>query len=142
MPITVRLEPTLEDALDRYCAAEGGLFDRQDPWHARATRWLGSFHGALHTVEAVLVEAAYFLTALQRAKLTELAAGPTLQVHTPDAPGHARIATLLRKYADWADASLNRLAESTRIDRIATVDQRDFGVYRIQGRRKCRLELM
>jgi predicted transcriptional regulator len=23
MPITVRLEPTLEDALDRYCAAEG-----------------------------------------------------------------------------------------------------------------------
>jgi uncharacterized protein len=123
-----------------------GLFDRQDPWHARASRWLGNFHGALHTVEAVLTEAAFFLTALQRAQLAELAAGPTLQVHTPDAAGHARIATLLRKYADqdpdWADASLIWLAESSGIERIATVDQRDFGLYRIQGRRKFKLELM
>lgn len=122
------------------------LLDRNDAWHARAAQWMGAFHGRLHTVEAVLVETAFFLSARQRAQLAELAAGPTLTLHHPDAAGLSRIAQLLSKYADqdpdWADAALIWLAESAGIDRIATVDQRDFGVYRIQGRRKFRLELI
>jgi predicted nucleic acid-binding protein len=122
------------------------LLDRNDAWHTRATHWIGAFHGHLHTVEAVLVETAFFLPARQCAQLAELAAGPSLTLHHPDSAGHARIAQLLRKYADqdpdWADAALIWLAESAGIDRIATVDQRDFGVYRIQGRRKFRLELI
>jgi predicted nucleic acid-binding protein len=92
-----------------------GLLRRDDAWHARATRWLGGFHGQLHTVEAVLVEAAFFLNPPQRAQLADLAATPVLRLHHPDGAGHARIAHLLRKYADQD---------------------------RIQGRRKFKLELI
>jgi predicted nucleic acid-binding protein len=123
-----------------------GLFDRTDPWHARANAWLAGFHGPLHTVEAVLTEAAFFLPVHQRARLAELAAGSTLQVHAPDAAGRHRMAELMRKYAsldpDWADMALIWLAESAGIDRIATIDQRDFGLYRITGRRRFRLALI
>ena len=123
-----------------------GLFDRQDPWHARAQRWLAGFQGELHTVEAVLTEAAFFLGVDQRARLSELAAGPTLHLHHPDAAGHQRMAELMRKYAsldpDWADVALVWLAETAGIDQSATGDQRDFGLYRINGRRKFRLALI
>ncbi|MGY0195940.1 type II toxin-antitoxin system VapC family toxin [Leptothrix sp. BB-4] len=122
------------------------LFNRDDPWHARVNRWLAGFRGELHTVEAVLTEASFFLAAHQRARLADIAAGPMFKVHAPDAAGHRRMATLMTKYADldpdWADVSLVWLAEASGIDHIATVDQRDFGLYRIDGRRKFRLALI
>ena len=37
------------------------FFVRDDPQHAQAARWLAGFKGHLHTVEAVLTEAAFFL---------------------------------------------------------------------------------
>ena len=56
---------------------------------------------------------------------------------------YAALARIMTQYAslpcDYADASLIALAERTRVTAIATVDQRDFSVYRLQGRRRFRI---
>ena len=122
------------------------MYARDDPRHAGVAHWMGTFRGELHTVESVLTEAAYFLPARMRAVLADLAVSGKLHLHHPDAHGYARIATLLRKYADidpdWADIELIWLAETTGITRIATLDVADFSVYRIHGRRRFELELL
>lgn len=122
------------------------LFNRDDPHHARANAWLAAQHGPLLTVEAVLAECAFFLPARLRASLAGLAARGVLQVHAPDAAGHARMAQLFDKYRDqdpdWADLALVWLAERSGVRRIATLDTTDFGVYRIQGRMRFQLELL
>ena len=115
------------------------LYAPDDPWHQRATQWVADFNGALHTVGSVLAEAAWQLPARDRSMIARLAQRGAFQVHVPDASGHARMAWLLDKYADldpdWADIELLWLAESTGIQRIATLDAADFSVYRIHGRK-------
>lgn len=122
------------------------LYARDDPRHPAAKRWLARFRGTLHTVEPVLSEAAFFLPARSRAALAELCERNVLQIHHPDSAGYARIAALMRKYADldpdWADVSLVWLAETDGIARIATLDVADFSVYRIHSRRRFELELL
>ncbi len=123
------------------------LCARDHKHHAAVSRWVEGFQGELHTVEAVLVEAAYFLPVRTRVVLAELAAsGVVLHLHRPDASAYARIAALLKKYVDadpdWADIALVWLAESTGITRIATLDVADFSVYRIHGRKRFELELL
>ena len=54
-----------------------------------------------------------------------------------------RVRDLLGDYADlpmdYADATLVALAEETGTDLVFTTDRRDFGVYRIRGRRRFRI---
>ena len=122
------------------------LFNRQDPQHAAATAWLAGCNLALHTVEAVLTEAAFFLPVRLRSALADLAAGGVLRVHAPDAQGHARLSQLFVKFQDqdpdWADLTLVWLAERSGIRRIATLDAGDFNIYRINGRARFHLELL
>jgi predicted nucleic acid-binding protein len=70
----------------------------------------------------------------------------SFQFNAPDKSGCGRIAELLDKYRDldpdWADVSLVWLAESLRTRRIATVDVRDFSVYRIHGKQRFELEVL
>ena len=122
------------------------LYARDDPRHLAVAQWMASFRGELHTVEPVLTEAAYFLPVRLRSALAKLAEGGAVRLHYPDPAGYARIADLLRKYADldpdWADISLVWLAETTGIHRIATLDVAGFSVYRIHGRRRFELALL
>ena len=122
------------------------LFNRDDAQHAAVTAWLARCTAALHTVEAVLTETAFFLPARLRPALAGLAHSGVLQAHAPDAAGHCRMAQLFEKYRDqdpdWADIALIWLAEHTGIRCIATLDIADFSVYRIQGRRRFELELL
>jgi predicted nucleic acid-binding protein len=122
------------------------LYDRADPLHKRAARWLAGFGGQLHTVEPVLSEASFFLPPPARAALADLAAGGTIRMHHPDSTGLRRIGEVLRKYADldpdWADACLVWLAERSGVHRIATIDVTDFGLYRIHGRGKFAIEVL
>lgn len=112
--------------------------------HAGVDTWFGRNEAELHTVDAVLTETAWFLTPAMRAAFADLVATGTVQVHHPDAVGFRRMAALLRKYGDlnpdWADVCLVWLAEHTGIQRIATLDVRDFSTYRIHGRKKFVLE--
>ena len=56
---------------------------------------------------------------------------------------YAALALIVARYAslpcDYADASLIALAERTGVTAIATIDQRDFSVYRLRGRKRFRL---
>lgn len=115
------------------------LIDDREPLHAAAASWLAQQHRPLWTVPAVLAETAHFVPGWLRPQLARAVARGLLRVAPPDAAGYGRIASLLEKYADlkpdWADIELIWLAESAGIDRIATLDTADFGVYRIHGRR-------
>jgi uncharacterized protein len=116
------------------------LYDRSDTSHSAAVKWLQGFEGCFLSVEAVLTEAAFFISAPARAALAEQVADGWIELQHPDAAGYKRIATILRKYADqdpdFADACLVWLAETSGIHSIVTVDVQDFSAYRIGGRSK------
>jgi hypothetical protein len=56
---------------------------------------------------------------------------------------HAALARIMARYADlpcdYADATLIALAEASGVMQIATIDQRDFSVYRARGRKRFRI---
>ena len=123
------------------------VFNRADRHHAAAAAWLASVRGGLLTTEAVVTETAYVLAAspqhqcaalrwVQRARAADLLCVQAVE-------DHAVIAAILERYAslpcDYADATLIALAEKTGVAAIATIDQRDFSVYRIRGRTRFRL---
>lgn len=115
------------------------LYAHNDRYHAAAESWLAGFGGRLHTVEAVLAEAAHLLPRHLCGALAELAAEGRVVVHSLGPDAYRRMVVLARKYADqgpdWADLALIWLAEAAGLHRIATLDTADFGVYRIHGRR-------
>ena len=101
------------------------------------------------TTEAVITEAAYVLAASsehQRAALIwveRARAAGLLQVEP--VVDYSVLVGIIAKYAslpcDYADASLIALAERTGVTAIATIDQRDFSVYRLRGRNRFRIVL-
>ncbi len=125
------------------------LVNRADRHHAAAVEWFKRFRGQLLTTEAVVTETAYVLAAspahlhaallwFERAR----AAGLLLVEPVSD---YAALSRIIAQYAslpcDYADASLIAVAERTGVAAIATVDQRDFSVYRLRGRRRFRIVL-
>ncbi|HMH17960.1 MAG TPA: PIN domain-containing protein [Burkholderiales bacterium] len=125
------------------------LVNRDDRHHGEAVEWFRRFRGQLLTTEAVTTETAYVLAASpahQRAALLwfeRARAAGLLQVEA--VADYAELARIIAQYAslpcDYADASLIALAERTGVAAIATVDQRDFSVYRLRGRRRFRILL-
>jgi hypothetical protein len=114
------------------------LLNRSDRFHDAAATWFRDFRGQLLTTEAVITETAYVLAASpphQRAALLwfdrAVRAGLLLIEPLTDLPALVRI---LERYAsrrpDLADASLVWLGITHRVDQVATVDDRDFRVYR------------
>ena len=125
------------------------LVNRADRHHAAAVEWFKRFRGQLLTTEAVVTETAYVLAAspahLRAALLwfeRARAAGVLLVEPVSD---YAALSRIVAQYAslpcDYADASLIALAERTGVTAIATVDQRDFSVYRLRGRKRFRIVL-
>lgn len=115
------------------------LMDAREPLHAAAAGWLSRQRQPLWSVPSVLAEAAHFMPGWLRPQLARAASAGLVQVAAPDAAGYGRIAWLLEKYSalspDWADCELIWLAEASGVHRIATLDAKDFGVYRIHGRK-------
>jgi hypothetical protein len=123
------------------------LVNRADRHHEAVVDWFRSFRGELLTTEAVVTEVAYVLAASpvhQRAALVwfERARSAGLLKVEPVA-GYAALAGIIARYAslpcDYTDATLIALAERTGVSSIATIDQRDFSVYRIRGRKRFRI---
>ena len=125
------------------------LFNRDDPHHEAASRWFKGFRGQLLTTEAVVTETAYVLAASpahRQAALSWIArtrAAGLLRLEPVF--DHAVVLKILDRYAslpcDYADATLIALAEITGISAIATIDQRDFSIYRLRGRKRFRILL-
>ena len=117
------------------------LINRADAHHPAAVEFFQRFRGQLWSTEAVLTEVAYVLAP----SLTHQTAALTWLQRSVNAgflcfegmSDLSRVATLLTKYADlpadFADVSLVWLAQQKRIDKVVTVDERDFAVYRSYG---------
>ena len=125
------------------------LVNRSDRFPAVAVEWFARFRRQLLTTEAVITETAYVLAASpphQRAALLwfeRARAAGLLEVEpVENYEGLSRITTRYSNLpCDYADASLIALAERSGVTAIATVDQRDFSVYRLRGRRRFRILL-
>lgn len=125
------------------------LINRADRYHAAAVEWFQRFRGQLLTTEAVITETAYVLAASpahQRAALVWFERGRAAGLLKVElAADYAALARIIAQYAslpcDYADASLIALAERTGVTTIATIDQRDFSVYRLRGRKRFRILL-
>jgi uncharacterized protein len=125
------------------------LVNRADRHHAAAVEWFKRFRGQMLTTEAVVTETAYVLAAspahLRAALLWfERARSAGLLLVEP-VSDYAVLSRIITQYAslrcDCAVASLIALAERTGVTAIATVDQRDFSVYRLRGRKRFRIVL-
>jgi predicted nucleic acid-binding protein len=120
------------------------LVRARDRHHALVAQFFGEFvSGDLITTLPVLTEAMHLVPPRLGAAVIELARGPRWRV--PDAAaGLARIADLMRKYADrpmdFADASLVWAAEDTGAREILTTD-RDFEIYRTRTQERLELVL-
>lgn len=125
------------------------LVNRDDRHHDAAADWFRRFRGQLLTTEAVITETAYVLAASpehQRAALLwfqRARAAGLLRVEP--VADHAALARIIAQYpslpCDYADATLIALAERAGVAAIATLDQRNFSVYRIRGRKRFRIVL-
>lgn len=125
------------------------LFNRNDPHHDAAATWFKGFRGQLLTTEAVVTETAYVLAASPPHRGNALAwigrgrAAGLIRVEPVF--DYSMISKILDRYADlpcdYADATLIELAERTGVAAIATIDQRDFSIYRMRGRKRFRILL-
>ena len=125
------------------------LFNLDDPHHRAAATWFKGFRGQLLTTEAVVTETAYILASSpphRRAALAWIGRGRAADlIRVEPVFDYSMISKILDRYAnlpcDYADATLIELAERIGVAAIATIDQRDFSIYRMRGRRRFRILL-
>ncbi len=121
-----------------------GLFSPKDHHHARCKNFFTRYTGQTVTTWAVFTEVCALLSANQQRAFFAWAAKAQalgyLRIESPPADAIGAVWNLMDKYddlpMDFCDASLVYLAISLKIKRIATVDVRDFSVYRLPGNQK------
>ncbi len=121
------------------------LIDRSENQHAPCVAFFEQWEGPVVSSEAVLTEATHLLSRVPGGADTCLhfvLAGGVMLVPSTGA-SLRRCRALMRTYADlpmdFADATLVTLAEELHTDLVFTTDRRDFGVYRIAGRKRFRV---
>lgn len=122
------------------------LLDKSERNHVSCVEFLKGFKGKLFTTEPVLTETIYLLGPSIKAQRIcidfILNGGAILVPQSPDSL--ARCIALMEKYRDipmdFADATLVALAEESDIDQVFTLDKKGFNAYRIQGRKRFKIE--
>ena len=109
----------------------------RDPLHHAARTFLEQCTTPLATVSAVVVETCHFLRLDARRALLEWLAngGPAIVEVPPES--YPELARVMERYRerdiDFADAALVWLAQQTGHRQVLTVDDRDFGRFRLAG---------
>jgi predicted nucleic acid-binding protein len=112
------------------------LFDISEPHHKRCNDILAKFHQPLATTWPVLTEAFHLLRRWEvgQDELWDFIVSGGVHVLEIPESLHPRMLELMKKYSDnpmdLADASLVAVAEYHKINRIFTLDRRDFSRYR------------
>lgn len=121
------------------------ILDKSDRWHSRCLETIRQLRWPLLTSEAALAELFHLVgdsPARKESTWQFLGSGAILlaTIRHSELPS---IHTLMSRYADrpmdFADATLVYLATRESIETIFTVDQTDFAVYRITGKRPFRV---
>jgi len=112
------------------------LFARNDPHFASALEFLANAKRLeLHSLWLVVAEASFFLDTPGKVALLDWLEREPIILHELTVAELPAISATLRKYHDLApdftDAALVTLAGIHRINRIITVDVRDFAAYRL-----------
>lgn len=121
-----------------------GLFNPKDHHHARCMAFFSGYTGLTTTTWAVFVEVCALLTHRKQAAFfawaTKAQALGYLRIESPPENAVAGLWAMMDKYEDlpmdFCDASLVYLAASLKTNRIATIDRRDFTVYRLPGNKR------
>ena len=112
------------------------LIDRADDWHQRCRHAFEALDAPLLTVWPALAEASHLLRSsnVAQSALLRMVESGTIRLAPLDINDLPRISELMRKYQDLpmdlADAALVRVAERDQINRVFTIDRRDFEIYR------------
>lgn len=114
------------------------LIHSDDRNHERCQTALSTVREPLGTVWPVVAEAMYLLRTWRSQevlwKMLDTGGLELLPLEGADLP---RMRALMKKYRDLpmdlADAALVRVAERERMERVFTLDRKDFTVYRPQG---------
>jgi predicted nucleic acid-binding protein len=119
------------------------VFNRNDDYYAECVRLYRTLARPFYTTLAVLAEAMYTLGVRAgwhgQELLWKMILHGDLVLEHPSPTDIVRMSELMHKYSDrpmdFADASLVALAERLSLDRIFTVDRRDFSTYRLHGKK-------
>jgi predicted nucleic acid-binding protein len=116
------------------------LFSRRDRLRRAAREHLEAHTYPLATVAPVIVETSFFLGSEGKADLLDAILRGAIAVSELPPEAYREIKTLVLKYADrdvdFADVALIWFAGVSGCRSILTVDERDFGVYRIKGNKR------
>jgi uncharacterized protein len=118
------------------------LIDKSDRLHEECILASAGIREPMLTVWPAFGEAMYLLRFSLDAQdaLWQYVEKGTLRIADLDPDDCARMRYLMRKYRDLpmelADAALVALAERERINRIFTIDRRDFSVYKPAGMKR------
>lgn len=122
------------------------LFDASDKYHHEAVNFIKTNKYPLVTTLASITETLHLLDFNRNAQIDflEWVHRGAVEIHNIERDDFERIKELTIKYRDlpmdFADSCLVYLAEKLNLNTIATID-RDFTIYRIQGRRKFKIIL-
>lgn len=115
------------------------LYLRGDAVHGAAVEYLQRHSAGLITVSAVVVETCFFLDAAGKREFLKWIGRGGIEVYEIPPSDYLEIARYIDHYADQdidlADAALVWLANQTGEQRILTVDEKDFSIYRLKGNR-------
>ena len=119
------------------------LYLRGDSLHEQAVQFIQNSRAPLLTASPVVVDACHFLNTRGKVELLRWIEKGGLSVAELPIDAYPALAAHLEKYADLeidlADAALIWLAELVGEFQILTVDQRDFGTFRMKGRKRFEL---
>ncbi len=119
------------------------VLNRNDDYHRECAAIIQSLDCRFYITLAVVTETMYLLHKrvgwiAQEALWRMILRGDLILEH-PSPAELVRMSELMSKYSDrpmdFADASLVALAERLSVDRIFTVDRRDFSTYRLHGKK-------
>jgi uncharacterized protein len=122
------------------------LFDASDKYHQKTIDFIKSNDLPLITTIASITETLHLLDFNRNAQLDflEWIYRGAVEVYPVEKNDFKRLKELAEKYRDlpmdFADCCLVHLAEKLHLDTIATID-RDFTIYRIQGKKKFKVVL-
>lgn len=117
------------------------LFDSSDKYHKVSVDFIRSNKYPLITTLASITETLHLLDFNRNAQIDflEWISRGAVEIHNIQNNDFKRLKDLTEKYRDlpmdFADSCLVYLAEKFNIYKIATID-RDFTIYRIQGKKK------
>jgi hypothetical protein len=122
------------------------LFDSSDKYHHQAVDFIKINKFPLVTTLASITETLHLLDFNRNAQIDflEWIHRGAVEIYNIENSDFERLKELTEKYRDlpmdFADSCLVYLAEKLNLNTIATID-RDFTIYRIQGRRKFKIIL-